>query len=359
MANALDYIFWRGDLSFTVSPLNEVDLFLFTQLSMPDYADIFKRKEAVTLKELAARYFESHSEAVSNLGLLQSALVLPALKAAGEAPRYRDLIVREYVNKIKTEQGEQFSAITIEKPKKFCCVIFRGTDDTIIGWKEDFEMAAKEQVAAQQDARKYLTIAIGNTEAPKIYVCGHSKGGNLAVYSAVNVARKIQDRISMAISFDGPGFRDEFFETKGYAAMEKRLVSVLSENAFIGLLLRHAGKQYIVKTAAKGANAHDGFTWEVLGTKFVKKAKLSSASLKFNAGMDEALSRMNEEERLTFIDGVFELLFSTGAMTLTELSRQSLKTKADLILRISQDKTVTSYMKLIIESILLAKPAGE
>ena len=356
MANALDYIKWRGDLSFSASPLNEVDMFVFSQLAMPDYSGIVEAGNRVRIKDVSAGYFESHNEDFRNLGILQSDSVLPMLKALASVPRYKDLYISNYVSKIHAEKEEQFSALSVENPGEFLCVIFRGTDDTIIGWKEDFNIAAKEYVPAQLDATRYLNDAVRNFEKGSVYVCGHSKGGNLAIYSTVAADEEVRKRITGTISFDGPGFRDSFFEMEGYKSVKNRLATVYSENAIIGLLMRTAGKTYIVKTKAFGIQAHDGFNWEIMGPRFVKCSRLSLASQKFNAVIDETMENMDEAARLALIDELFDALFSTGAKTITELSRTSLKTKTDLILKLTKEKNLTSFAKVILESFLNFQP---
>lgn len=351
MANALDYISWRGDLTFDRAPVNELDIFLFSQIIAADYTGILEENAGpIPLREVACRYFENHTEDKENLGLLQSESVLPSLKKMASAARYKNLRLGRYICRIRTSLTEQFCAFTVEDPGNFICIVFQGTDDTIIGWKEDFELASRDIVPSQLDAVKYLNNAVNASDAPKIYICGHSKGGNLSLYSAVNADSDVRARITTAVSFDGPGFRDEFFENDNYREMEKRLVTVLSNYSTVGLLLRLAGRRVIVKSGAKGPMAHDGFCWEVMGPKFIKTTKLSNSSQKFDRVLDDILLNMDEEARLAFTDEMFSILLSTGAETITDLTNLSFREKTELLRDIGQSPKLSAFLKQALSS---------
>ena len=353
MGNAYDYVQWRSDLTFEQSPLNEVDIFLFSQISIPDFSGIIAKDEAsVTLEKAMHRYFETHNANVRNLGVLQSDIVLPILKMMSKSARYKNLQLSRYITRVRKDKAEQFCGITIENPGKFVCIAFQGTDDTIIGWKEDFTLAAKATVVAHLDAVKYVKKALSTSDAPRVYICGHSKGGNLSLYSAVNSEAEIRSRITMAFSFDGPGFRAEFFENEAYEEVKNRLVTIVSCNSTVGMMLKRAGRLAIVKTDTTGPLAHDTFKWDVMGPKFVKTTKLSKASEKFDKLIDDILENMDEKTRTGFIEELFDTLLSTGAVTLTDLQDLSLIDKADLLIKVTKDKQVYAFIKNVIECMM-------
>ncbi|MDO4939728.1 MAG: DUF2974 domain-containing protein [Lachnospiraceae bacterium] len=357
MGNAVDYISWRGDLSFEDAPINEVDIFIFSQIVAANYTGIIEKTDVgITLKEAAERYFETHSENRKSLGVLQSGFVLPVLKAMSVSERYKNLLLKRYINKIKTAKSEQFCGLSIECPGRFLCIVFQGTDDTLIGWKEDFRLASSSEIAAHKDAVKYLSKAVTASNAPKIYVCGHSKGGNLSLFSAVNSDKDIRDRITTAVSFDGPGFRDEFFSSENYREMRNRLVTVISDYSTIGLLLKLAGRRVIVKSDIKGPMAHDGFYWEVMGPKFIKTKTLSPSSRKFEHVLDDILLNMDEKTRLSFTEELFDILLSSGAKTITELTQLSLKDKTELLKKLSSNPQLSAFIRLTIASIFNLEP---
>ena len=157
MANALDYIDWRGDLSFAAVPVNEIDKYIFTCIGKPDYTGIIPADDkTVTVNEAVGSYFATHEDAGDKLGLIASASTLPMLRKIALSDRFRDIELSGFINKIVVEKTEQFSALTVFSPDGVKYVSFRGTDDTIVGWKENCELAVKKVVPAQLDAKAYL-----------------------------------------------------------------------------------------------------------------------------------------------------------------------------------------------------------
>jgi len=350
MANALDYLSWRGDLDFRVSFVNEVDIFLFSQLSTPDYTGIAD-SGFVTVAEAAAAYFSTHSEDVSNLGVLQSASVLPMLKKLASCPRYRDVRIGNYVSIINSGNTEQFSALTSVLPDGTMVVSFRGTDDTIIGWKEDFNIALLDEVPAQTDAVHYLNLAASGF-CGDIIVCGHSKGGNLAIYAAANANDEVKSRLVKVYSFDGPGFRSSFVSGEDYKSIADRTVTVLSQNSIVGLLLNDVGAERIVKSNVAGPMAHDGFNWEVLGTEFVSCPELSPISKAFNKAADDTILKMPHEELEAFIEEFFDILLSGGADTIAGFTGLKASVKLDIVKALLTAKNTGAFRNEFLEKLV-------
>ena len=352
MANALEYILWRGDISFSASPVNEVDIFLFSQLSTPDYKGIVPGTVASeSIRAAADKYFASHDESVKNLGALQSESVLPMLRMLPETARFGALRLAGFQNRVIEEKEEQFCAVTILLPDGQICVSFRGTDDSIIGWKEDFHLAVKESVPAQLDALEYLCWA-ADAFPGKIIVCGHSKGGNLAVYAAVHAPIEVQKRIEQVISFDGPGFRPGFIASEAYRAVSEKIRTVLSQNALVGTLLNRAGEAVIVKSSVLGPMAHDGFSWEVLGCKFVRCTELSEPSQVFDRAISATLEEMSDEEKDAFVTELFDILLSTGADTVSQLTDLRLSQTYEVARTLHKDEKVHHFTLHFLEQMI-------
>ena len=354
MNNALDYLDWRGDLSFRISKFNEIDLFLCSQLSTPVYTGIVANDgSSVKLGEVVKMYFASNIDDVSTLGVLQSSYVLPMLRALPKTKRFKNAKLCFAVNHVDQENIEQFSAVTIELPDGSICVAYRGTDDTIIGWKEDFNLATHEAVPAQKDALDYLVNVAQNHEG-QIHICGHSKGGNLAVYAAVKAPSAIKDRIVEVCSFDGPGFSAAFLESEDYLEMKSRIRTVLSQNSLVGTLLNTAGKVEYVTSTKSGPLAHDGFSWIVKGTSFVRSSGLGDVSKAFDKAMGEALDKMSVDEKQEFVDELFDTLTSTGAVTITDLTNIKLSSALALFKNFWDDKKVHSFNHKVGEELFKA-----
>ena len=352
MANLLDYLEWRGDLPFSASPFNEVDAALLSHISTLDLRGIVpERAEPVPLPRAAELFFKTEEARRKSLGLLQPERILPMFRLMGTSERFADSALACFRSRISMKREEQFCAVTILLPDGTFCVSYRGTDDTIIGWKEDFDLATSEAVPAQNDAKRYLEDA-ARTFPGEILICGHSKGGNLAVYAASMADAEVQKRIRRVYNFDGPGFMGPFLEHDGYRNIADRTVTILSQNAMVGTLLEPVGKRVIVTSNAFGPLAHDGFTWEVLGKRFVRSEALSESSQRFDTAISVTIESMTNEERQAFVDELFDTLLSTGAETLTDLTKLTFNQAFEMIKRLRQDKRVSEFALKFFEEML-------
>ena len=324
MANCLDYIAWRGDLSFKKSKVNEIDRMLFSIIGKPDYTGIIPVKgDSIKLKDAVKQYVNKHSDQ-TKIGLLGSPLLLPVLESMAKATRYKNIQLSAFVNKVLTEKEEQFSALTVIGPDGVNYISFRGTDDSLIGWKENCELAVQQSVPAQRDALAYLQQVAKQCDGPLV-VCGHSKGGNLAVYAACCAPKKIQERIVAVYSYDGPGFQDEFMKKPGYLRMKNKITTYVPQQSIVGMLMNMAGTQQIIFTEEIGAAAHDVFAWNVNKNSFIPAKDLSGVSNNFHFAINEVLDKMTSDERQELVEEIFDLLYSTGASMLSDFSEQTLK----------------------------------
>ena len=191
MANVFDYLQWRGDLSLEQSKFNEIDNLILSRFSYFPFDNIIKENEIVTIKELSKRFEKANIDPIHILWK-DDKKFFPAM---GKTERFGNMLATKYVNKIETEQEKQFSAITILMPDDTIYVSFRGTDNTIVGWKEDFNMSFKSHIASQISAKEYLENIAEEFPKKKIRVGGHSKGGNLALVSSMYCKNRINKKI--------------------------------------------------------------------------------------------------------------------------------------------------------------------
>jgi hypothetical protein len=318
----MDYLEWRGDLTFNDSSVNEVDNLIFCLLSYVDLDGIVPNnpsKGKVSLRQAAMEYFFTHVDQKERaLGFMIPDDILVLFRRMACTKRYGDLQLTGYINEISEERKMQFSALTIYLPKEQMFVAFRGTDDTIVGWHEDYNMSHLEEVPAQRKATEYLN-GLDITPDTGLYVGGHSKGGNLAVWGAVHATQHIQDRIVGVYSNDGPGFSEGTVQSEAYRNLSKRISILLPNDSLVGLLLEHDARYAIVKSNRKGLFQHDGLSWEVLGGHFIRVDALSSKGIHNDTVIRERIQAMTGEERRFLIEIIFFLLESTGAKTLSEL----------------------------------------
>lgn len=313
MANIFDYIAWRGDLRFDLRPFNELDGLVLCRMSyLP--CDNILGEAPMSLPELA--------DALSAHPETEERLIRPddirLLKAAAESERFRGMLVCNYVNQIELKTQTQFSALCyiLEDGRRF--VAFRGTDTTLVGWKEDFNMAFICPVPAQLSAVKYLERIAAGTDGA-LMLGGHSKGGNLAVYAAAFCPAALQERIAAVYNNDGPGFDAEVIALPGYQRICARVQTFVPQSSIVGMLLEHEEAYTIIHSTGDGFGQHNLYTWEVLRDRFVTLETVTNGSRFLDRTLKQWLAGLEPEQRERTIDTVYHMLCETNAETLHEL----------------------------------------
>ena len=327
MGTLFDYLDWRGDLSFSEAPLCEVDSLIFTQLSYVAFDGIISDSLSdapMTLRDAVRKYLKQHKGETAYLGKIVPSAILSLAAKAAKSARYANVKMLAYANHIDQETQMQFSAVTFLPPKAPAYVAYRGTDDTLVGWKEDFNMSFLQPVPAQIEAVTYLErVAPLLTE--KFFVGGHSKGGNLAVYAAVKCSSTLQERILAVYNNDGPGFDRSFIEGIDYQNLRGKIRTIVPESSVVGMLLEHEESYDVIKSHAVGLLQHDGCSWEVLGGKFIYLDAITNESRLIDSTLRAWLDGLSMEEREEVVDSVYEVLVATNATTLTELTADKVK----------------------------------
>lgn len=327
MANVCDYIKWRGDLSLEKSEFNEIDSLILSRFSYFPFDTIIKENEVLTIKQLNERF---QKEDVNNLPILWKDDV-DLFPLMGESKRFGEMLATKYINKIDMEQEKQFSAITILMPDDTIYVSYRGTDDTIVGWKEDFNMSFKSHTASQISAKKYLENITQEYPNKKIRVGGHSKGGNIAVYASIFVSDNIKDRIINVYNNDGPGFCEDVIESAEYQEIIKKVHTYIPQSSIIGRLMNHREKYTVVESTQKGIMQHDLYSWQILGNSFIYSNELTNRSEFIDKTIKGWLEDIKPAKRKDVIDVVFEILSATEAQTFKDL-KSNLFVNAKMIL---------------------------
>ncbi|MDE7297721.1 MAG: DUF2974 domain-containing protein [Lachnospiraceae bacterium] len=319
MSNILDYIRWRGDLTFAQDELNEVDSLILSELSYLNFQGIAQTAEGVPLKEAAARYFEEGRDKQKNTGDLLRPEYFSMLAQLAESRRFSDIILSSYVQKLEPEENLQFSAVTCRLRPGVCYAAYRGTDDTLLGWKEDFLMSALDTVPSQEEALRYFRQAMEENTGCRWYLGGHSKGGNLAVYTAVNAGQRAQRRLKGVFNHDGPGFREQVLKSAAWQAVQDRIRTTVPQASIVGMLLEHGENYTVVRSAEKGAMQHDGLSWEVCGPQFVHLGEVTRESRLADMTIRRVLGSLNDEQRRQFTEALFEVLEANQNRTLTDI----------------------------------------
>ena len=335
MGNIMDYISWRGDLSLEQSQFNEVDnliLACFSYVNLDGISAVTKQK-GIGLKKLTEEFMKLHTmkelEADKSFIRLAPFMMMEMAKSV----RFGKCVVRNYVNDIVTEAEQQFAAMEIVLEDGTSYVSFRGTDDTIIGWKEDFNLSTGV-VPAQKRAIEYLQKISEHTDG-MLRVGGHSKGGNLAIYGSV-MCKSAHEKILEIYSNDGPGFSREFQELSEMKEMMPKIIRIIPEYSIIGTLLEHEKEPVIVASSSKGLLQHDGFSWEVQGPALVRRDSLNKTALRFIEILHKWIDGIDMEQKRLLIEDLFATLQASGYENLSEVQSGGLKSLAAMVKRVEK-----------------------
>lgn len=355
---ALDYMKWRGDLSFEDFPVNEVDEMLFACIGKPNYAHIFRENgEAMLLKDAVGKFLYLH-KGQRRIGVLAPPQLLELLRLMAESRRYGELLLTDFVNIVRTEETEQFSALTVHVPDNRIYVTFRGTDDTLLGWKENCDIMIFDSIPSQRSALAYLEEQASKYSS-EIIVSGHSKGGNLAVFSACKASEKTRERIVKVLNYDGPGFLPEFFNNSAYSQMKERIFTYFPYRSVVGMVLNEAGNAVVLSSDEFGVNTHNPLLWHVEKDGFVILPELSRFSTVFRYALAATLDKMDKGERRELIDEIFDVLYSTGAFQLTDFSYNTLSQMLEMAGHFRKAPVLRSFLYTLSELYLKGAIRGQ
>lgn len=306
--NINDYIRWRGEITFKQSQFNEVDNLILSQLAYINWSGVVD-KQTITLKKAWDLY---QTKIDNELSMYEECCSL-----AANSNRFKDLKLSNYSKDINKETEKQFGAITFQLPDKSYYVAFEGTDNSLVGWKEDFNMTFTSPIPAQIEAAEYfknlLTIPFSSFR-----LGGHSKGGNLAVYAAVMSNKPNQ--IIAVYNNDGPGFMESFTNTEAYKQIEDKLISFIPQSSTIGRLLNNPSKTEIVKSNASNLYwQHFVFSWEIDVNRIVRMDKNTTESQYIQETMNKWNSDLSLEEKMVFINAVYDTLTGMGYSSFEEI----------------------------------------
>ncbi|MDR2617592.1 MAG: DUF2974 domain-containing protein [Treponema sp.] len=323
MADIFDYLEWRGDLSLEQSPFNPVDNIILTHLSYLPLDNIvpgIDDSEAISLEEAARTFAKAMKKKPGHFDKLfvcpKDPLLLTAL---GASRRYGGMGLTGYINQIDPEVEKQFAALTILTGDKSSFITYRGTDNTLVGWKESFNMSFSAEIPAQREAVCYLEKTARQIRGP-LRIGGHSKGGNLAVYAASFCSKKIRRRISEIYSNDAPGFKAHVIHSEGYKAIRDKIISFVPETSVIGMLFEHENNYTVVKSTQTGLLQHDVYSWEVAPADVVRLKRINKESRFIDRTIKEWLAGLDYKQRQSFTEALYTILSSTETSSIPELT---------------------------------------
>lgn len=357
MSNIQDYIEWRGDLTLAQAPFNRIDALILCQITYLKFDGLFPEegfKSRMTLEELGKKFVTSsdYSERTETGVLINSKTPVFFIKVC-KSERFKNFHITGYRSIIDVEKEEQFAAATyiLHDGTNFVC--YRGTDDTIVGWKEDFNLALFE-VPAQVDAASYLKEASKAVKG-QLRVGGHSKGGNLAIYASFKADKKIQSRILKIYNNDGPGFSLEKIRSKEYKSIMNKINSYYPQYSVVGMLFNNEGKYRVVESDEIGVMQHDPFSWHLKGKSFVEVKKISESSKFFHSTFNTWVTQLDEDKCEKFINTLFYIIDATDARTNSEIEANLVKNSVKIIKRLNElDSELRDMMVQVVKELFKA-----
>ncbi len=344
--NIIDYLKQRGHLSFAQNPFNEVDnlvlcTFLYTWID-----EYFLIKDTYTVSELADCFFSDYSPEEIKRRKKKGPYVF---KAMAYTKRYKDCLIHDFVSTIDEEKGEQFCCLQVDLGDNTTYVAFRGTNHTILGWRENLSLSFK-LIPAQVSAAEYVNTRLSKDKTYRIG--GHSKGGNLAVYAAISLV--YTDNIIMIYSNDGPGLNKNYLtdiQKENYQKIKNKIIKYAPEMDIFGVLLSSMTNTQIVKAYGILLYQHRSTSWKINNDCFVP-GKLTEKSKMIKKYFKEYLNSTTVKQRQQFVDTLYYTLRDIGIDSLTDLRNHDTYKEAKRRLKIALTDEDKKFAKGLIHALL-------
>ena len=315
MAGLLDYIAWRGDIPLDFDGFNEADAAVLARFSYVPF-EYFDRppRDFTAISGLAGELANERLTREGRWKLRDREL----LEAMAGSRRFGALEVGFFEDQFDEKLQTQFSAITVSLGPERHFLAFRGTDNTIVGWKEDLNMSYLCPIPGQESACIYAR-AVARVLPGELILGGHSKGGNLAAYAGAFCGEEVQRRIGAVYNFDGPGFFDDILESPGYRAICPKIHTFVPQFSVVGLLLGRDEQSRVVHSTENGLHQHDMYSWEILGSHFVELGTITGGSKFVDSALKGWIAQMTPEQFELFADTIYKIMADTNAHTLHEM----------------------------------------
>lgn len=351
MSNIINYIQEYGKYTFEQEPLCEVDALVLSQLTYLNYSrfvpGLDRRSVPVSIQDIY--HHPDRDTILDDYWYRENNKELFA--RAAESKRFGSLKMNFYVNVINVQDETQFSAMTYILEDKNAFLAYRGTDATIIGWKEDLNLAFSHPIRSQQLAAEYMDRVAGYI-AGSFYAGGHSKGGNLAVYGAMNCSEETRGRLLRVYNNDGPGFRPEIRKQGHYEAIADRVCKFIPRSSVVGMILEDHSDYEIVESKGVGLLQHNSYSWKTEGRSFVRAKNMKNGKLLMDAAMNEWILSLSEEEIHAFVDTLYEIVSASEASNVFEFGADIKKSLQNVFEAAREvDETTKKAIQKILRSL--------
>ena len=313
MTNIFDYLKDVTHDSFYDLPLNELDTLALTEITYLSFDNLVSTSPQ--------RLLDLAPQVPREPNMLTSKNRLQLLDELARHKRFKNCKLSHFINDIDPELQKQFAAMTYRLTLDTYLIVFRGTDDSIIGWKEDFHLTYMKEIPAQKHALRYLKNFFAHHPKQKVILAGHSKGGNLAIYAASQIEKNLQNQITAVYTFDAPGLHKELTQSEGYQRIMDKTKVFIPQGSIIGMMLEIPAHQIIVHSTALGGIAqHDTFSWQIEDKHFVQLDKTNSDSQQVDTTFKEWVATVPDEELQLYFDLFFGTILDAGISSINDLS---------------------------------------
>lgn len=335
--NYFAFIDKYGKVTYKDKKETEIDILLFSQLAYLPMDNIdFKNNQKYTLEEIAT----SIDRSVFLESLIAQRNALKLLDTIKDLPRFKEIKVTDY--SYIMDENSQFGAVTFILPNKQIVIAFQGTDNTIAGWKEDAILSYKYPTTSQELAGSYVEKIISKYKR-SVIICGHSKGGNLALVGAMRTTLLKKLAIKEIYSFDGPGLRENEFNSNQYKQVRRKLHNIIPDESMVGVLFNQENLD-VIKSNAKGIMQHATTSWQVEDDKLVRTNK-SALSDNLDKAIYDWLSNYDLEQRKLIIDETFGLLEKSNIKRVSDISDNYLRSLFEVL---KATETLDNQTKVVI-----------
>lgn len=335
MSTIFDYLKEVTYDSIYDRPFKELDVLALTELTYLPFVHIVPQGDTTGIP---VRLSDAMELIDRTTDFIVSNQHLQLVDELATSKRFKNIKLLNYVDEYDPDVQKQFAAMTYRLSLDTYLVVFRGTDDTLIGWKEDFHMTYMDHVPAQRRAASYLQHVMKEFPKGRFLVAGHSKGGNLATYACTYLPDSLFERVDVIYSYDAPGLNKAIIETEGYQRTSPNIRRFVPQGSIVGMMLEVPEPTTIVKSRAFGGFAqHDAFTWETKDLRFVTVTETSPDSQQTDLTLKQWVRETSTDERKKFFDTFFGIFLDAGITSINDLTDLKQLAKAKEILQNAQD----------------------
>lgn len=322
MGNLITYVQQYGAQTFEDKSLTDIDVLVLTEIAYLPFDEIvpksFDVTEAISLEQLGKEFEIIKEKEHENNPFMITSERIELLEVVSKSQRYKEIKVFGFMNDIDDERTKQFAAVCYKWEEENRWIIFRGTDETLIGWKEDFMMTYSDLIPAQTDAIEYLKKQ-AETFSGTLNVSGHSKGGNLSLYASAMQDEAIQNRIEQIYCWDSPGVHRSILGTEGYQRVVSKAKRYIPQDSIVGLMLESQVPYHIIESQGSGISQHSALMWNIEEDHFVELTELTKNSQLTDQTFKQWTEVVSDKDLKLFFDTFFDLIFGMGVETVNDV----------------------------------------